>query len=210
MSDKLSDEQIERAFDSFKCTHPGAAPWYDVPERFLASTVRRLLAASPAPAITMPTLNDAMRAVLTNENCIYGTPDELYAALVMAALVMAAPAIPALDEKAFAAWVRTQDGGVGIYDAYLHGTKAAPAISESDMLRHRAVAAEARLEHVIKILTRIHGFLLPNDVRLPDGRIFEFNNPEAEHEMLRGLRDAILAAPDEIAAIDAARKGQKS
>ncbi|WP_186130156.1 hypothetical protein [Burkholderia gladioli] len=85
MSDKLSDEQIERAFDSFKCTHPGAAPWYDVPERFLASTVRRLLAASPAPAITMPPLNDAMRAVLTNENCIYGTPDELYAALVKAA-----------------------------------------------------------------------------------------------------------------------------
>ncbi|WP_186152422.1 Lar family restriction alleviation protein [Burkholderia gladioli] len=41
--------------------------------------------ASPAPAITMPPLNDAMRAVLTNENCIYGTPDELYAALVKAA-----------------------------------------------------------------------------------------------------------------------------
>ncbi|MBU9174022.1 Lar family restriction alleviation protein [Burkholderia gladioli] len=41
--------------------------------------------ASPAPAIPMPPLNDAMRAVLTNENCIYGTPDELYAALVMAA-----------------------------------------------------------------------------------------------------------------------------
>ncbi|UWX75329.1 hypothetical protein [Burkholderia gladioli] len=53
MSDKLSDEQIERAFDSFKCTHPGAAPWYDVPERFLASTVRRLLAASPAPALSI-------------------------------------------------------------------------------------------------------------------------------------------------------------
>ncbi|WP_186163383.1 hypothetical protein [Burkholderia gladioli] len=46
--------------------------------------------ASPAPAIPMPPLNDAMRAVLTNENCIYGTPDELYAALVKAA-----PAIPA-------------------------------------------------------------------------------------------------------------------
>ncbi|WP_186057748.1 Lar family restriction alleviation protein [Burkholderia gladioli] len=41
--------------------------------------------ASRAPAITMPPLNDAMRAVLTNENCIYGTPDELYAALVKAA-----------------------------------------------------------------------------------------------------------------------------
>ncbi|WP_186260304.1 Lar family restriction alleviation protein [Burkholderia gladioli] len=43
---------------------------------------------SPAPAIPMPPLNDAMRAVLTNENCVYGTPDELYAALVMAALAI--------------------------------------------------------------------------------------------------------------------------
>ncbi|WP_186276539.1 hypothetical protein [Burkholderia gladioli] len=86
----------------------------------------------------------------------------------------------------------------------------APAISESDVLRHRALAAEARCDHVIKILTRIHGFLLPNDVRLPDGRVFEFNNPKVEHEMLRGLRDAIRAVPDEIAAIDAARKGEKS
>ncbi|WP_186276358.1 Lar family restriction alleviation protein [Burkholderia gladioli] len=41
--------------------------------------------ASPAPAIPMPPLNDAMRAVLTNENCVYGTPDELYAALGRAA-----------------------------------------------------------------------------------------------------------------------------
>ncbi|WP_186070805.1 hypothetical protein [Burkholderia gladioli] len=40
---------------------------------------------SPASAIPMPPLNDAMRAVLTNENCVYGTPDELYAALGRAA-----------------------------------------------------------------------------------------------------------------------------
>ncbi|PRH35240.1 hypothetical protein, partial [Burkholderia gladioli] len=69
-----------------------------------------LLDASPAPAITMPPLNDAMRAVLTNENCIYGTPDELYAALVMAApaisesedalLTAARRAIPALAHAA--------------------------------------------------------------------------------------------------------------
>ncbi|WP_186058925.1 hypothetical protein [Burkholderia gladioli] len=87
---------------------------------------------------------------------------------------------------------------------------SAPAISESDVLRNRAAAAEARFEHAIKILTRIHSFLLPNDVHLPDGRIFEFNNPKIEHEMLCGLRDAIRAVPDEIAAIEAARKGEKS
>ncbi|WP_186111306.1 Lar family restriction alleviation protein [Burkholderia gladioli] len=51
--------------------------------------------ASPAPAIPMPPLNDAMRAVLTNENCVYGTPDELYAALVMAA-----PAISESEDSA--------------------------------------------------------------------------------------------------------------
>ncbi|KGC15247.1 hypothetical protein DM48_350 [Burkholderia gladioli] len=89
-------------------------------------------------------------------------------------------------------------------------TEPAPAISESDVLRHRALAAEARCDHVIKILTRIHGSLLPNEMRLPDGRVFEFNNPKVEHEMLRGLRDAIRAVPDEIAAIDAERKENQS
>ncbi|WP_186169612.1 DUF551 domain-containing protein [Burkholderia gladioli] len=86
-----------------------------------------------------------------------------------------------------------------------HALAASPAraILESDVLRHRAVAAEARLEHTIKILTRIHGFLLPDAVRLPDGRVFEFSNPEIEHEMMRGLRDAIRAVPDEIAALEA-------
>ncbi|WP_186202336.1 Lar family restriction alleviation protein [Burkholderia gladioli] len=56
--------------------------------------------ASPAPAITMPPLNDAMRAVLTNENCIYGTPDELYAALVKAA--------PAISESEDAVALRAE------------------------------------------------------------------------------------------------------
>lgn len=62
--------------------------------------------ASPAPAITMPPLNDAMRAVLTNENCIYGTPDELYAALVKAA-----PAISESEDARDAAryrWLRSE------------------------------------------------------------------------------------------------------
>ncbi|MBU9378739.1 hypothetical protein [Burkholderia gladioli] len=58
------------------------------------------LAASPAPAINMPPLNNAMRAVLTNENCIYGTPDELYAALVKAA-----PAISESEDAARLNWL---------------------------------------------------------------------------------------------------------
>ncbi|PRH32272.1 hypothetical protein, partial [Burkholderia gladioli] len=70
-----------------------------------------LLDASPAPAITMPPLNDAMRAVLTNENCVYGTPDELYAALVAAA-----PAISESEDARDAAryrWLRDKHDGDG-------------------------------------------------------------------------------------------------
>ncbi|ATF84600.1 hypothetical protein CO712_05730 [Burkholderia gladioli pv. gladioli] len=48
----------------------------------------------------MPALNDAMRAVLTNENCVYGTPDELYAALVKAA-----PAISESEDAARLDWL---------------------------------------------------------------------------------------------------------
>ncbi|WP_208453940.1 hypothetical protein, partial [Burkholderia gladioli] len=56
-------------------------------------------------------LNDAMRAVLTNENCIYGTPDELYAALVKAA-----PAISESEDARDAAryrWLRDKHDGDG-------------------------------------------------------------------------------------------------
>lgn len=37
------------------------------------------------PQNTMPPLNDAMRAVLLNEHCVYGSADELYSALCKAA-----------------------------------------------------------------------------------------------------------------------------
>ncbi|MDD1789049.1 hypothetical protein [Burkholderia gladioli] len=102
MSDKLSDEQIEAAKTAGFSWHPiwqclvvrhSNGAWSEVSDKL--ARFAALLAASPAPAITMPPLNDAMRAVLTNENCIYGTPDELYAALVKAA-----PAIPSVDPVA--------------------------------------------------------------------------------------------------------------
>ncbi|WP_186183793.1 Lar family restriction alleviation protein [Burkholderia gladioli] len=90
--------------------------------------------ASPAPAITMPTLNDAMRAVLTNEHCIYGTPDELYAALVKAA-----PAIPAVNREAIieqcaalADSMAAQGYPANVIGRDIRALKAAPAISESE------------------------------------------------------------------------------
>jgi|GEM_PF-6641407 len=56
----------------------------------------------------------------------------------------------------------------------------------------------AKFQYLIKVLSRIHGFLLPNVVQLPDGRRFEFSNPEVERDMLRGLTAAIRAVPDEL------------
>lgn len=96
MSDKLSDERrehlefIERCDPAFLIMHLRNDTAFNADAlesvfQLAKERARELLAASPAPAITMPPLNDAMRAVLTNENCIYGTPDELYAALVKAA-----------------------------------------------------------------------------------------------------------------------------
>ncbi|WP_186056539.1 hypothetical protein [Burkholderia gladioli] len=98
MSDKLSDDErariraavIEECAKVCERTYAKDAFHFELGTACAAGI--RALAASTAPAINMPPLNDAMRAVLTNENCVYGTPDELYAALVKAA-----PAIPADD-----------------------------------------------------------------------------------------------------------------
>ncbi|WP_186077518.1 DUF551 domain-containing protein [Burkholderia gladioli] len=113
MSDKLSDERrehlefIERCDPAFLIMHLRNDTAFNADAlesvfQLAKERARELLAASPAPAITMPPLTDAMRAVLTNENCIYGTPDELYAALVMAA--------PAISESEDAVrWIATSD-----------------------------------------------------------------------------------------------------
>ena len=58
----------------------------------------------------------------------------------------------------------------------------------------------AKNAHLIRTLVRIHSFISPADVRLPDGRVFRFDNPDIQIEMLRGLSDAIRAVPAEIEA----------
>lgn len=122
MSDKLSDEQWSKLaeFDLLIDEYQGALLNGNHAERAvgrgqLKQVFREaLLSASPAPAIHMPPLNDAMRAVLTNENCIYGTPDELYAALVMAA-----PAISESEDAEPLAWyVEWQRDGETWVDAF--------------------------------------------------------------------------------------------
>lgn len=110
MSDKLSDDECARIRAATieecakVCESSAKRRWYAEDKaregcEFCADEIRAL-AASPAPAIHMPPLNDTMRAVLTNENCIYGTPDELYAALVKAA-----PAISESEDAARLDWL---------------------------------------------------------------------------------------------------------
>lgn len=67
---------------------------------------------------------------------------------------------------------------------------------------HRVLVAEARFERAVKIISHIYSFVTPEDVRLPDGRVFRFNDPRGEGEMLRGLSEAIRAVPEEINKLD--------
>ncbi|MGZ7173845.1 Lar family restriction alleviation protein [Burkholderia gladioli] len=128
---------------------------FDNKDAAIAAWNRR---ASPAPAITMPTLNDAMRAVLTNENCVYGTPDELYAALV----------------------------------------NAAPAISESEDAK--------RLDFIAAESIHLVSFAIPYEDDADIGwRVLQYHLGEAEPRIIGEVFE-----DDPRAAIDAARKGEKS
>ncbi|WP_186153417.1 Lar family restriction alleviation protein [Burkholderia gladioli] len=136
---------------------------------------------SPAPAITMPTLNDAMRAVLANEHCVYGTPDELYAALV----------------------------------------KAAPAISESEDAAPDFASPLTPFGMLVRALRIVTGTLLGDmakEMEIGSAHLsaMEFGKKPVTNQHLaaiagffhsRGLRDT---APILRAALDAARKGEKS
>lgn len=80
--------------------------------------------------------------------------------------------------------------------------RAVAAERERDALRARIEAlvierdhAQASLEHVIRHLGAIHMVMKPDRIRLPDGRIFEFNNPSIEREMLGALCDYIRSIP---------------
>jgi hypothetical protein len=72
---------------------------------------------------------------------------------------------------------------------------------DAERWRYQALDAQAKLGRAVNILSRIHSFMTPEDVRLPDGRVMRFSNAEVEREMLRGLCAAIRAVPDELAAL---------
>jgi hypothetical protein len=76
---------------------------------------------------------------------------------------------------------------------------------ENEILRAERDQARAQREFCVKVLTRIHSFIAPEDVVLPDGRRFEFKNIAIEHEMLKGLAAAIRAVPDELKKAESAQ-----
>lgn len=92
--------------------------------------------------------------------------------------------------------------GAHFYHAPTTWNEAADAIES--LQRENAIfcaernQARAQREFCTKILTRIHSFISPADVTLPDGQRFEFNNPAIEHDMLKALSAAIRAVPDEL------------
>jgi Lar family restriction alleviation protein len=81
----------------------------------------------------------------------------------------------------------------------LYRLATAPTMSEAEVLRAERDHARDLSARSIAILSRIRSFLTPEDVRLPDGRVMRFNNPEIEREMLRGLCAAIRAIPGDLA-----------
>jgi hypothetical protein len=58
--------------------------------------------------------------------------------------------------------------------------------------------ARAQRDAMAAALAQIHRYLLPDAVLLPDGRRFEFSNPDVERQMLRGLCEAIRDIPKSV------------
>jgi hypothetical protein len=107
-----------------------------------------------------------------------------------------------IDLEEFVAQLRVND----TLTKYMGFGEEADAIDQLmrrlEVMEQRAMVAEARYERAVKIVSHIHSFITQEDVRLPDGRVFRFNDPRGDSEMLRGLSEAIRAVPDEINKIE--------
>ncbi|MGX5885195.1 hypothetical protein MJ546_33710, partial [Burkholderia gladioli] len=146
MSDKLSDEQILHEFAAFKVDGRSYGTTYDIPQRFLVSTVRRILAASPAPAIPAETMSDQqILDIAKRVTPAFRESPASCIALVREAFKVA-PAIPAHTR----AWIEKLIDRLDVEGAttisaddascYVNAlremldARSAPAISESDVL----------------------------------------------------------------------------
>lgn len=78
-------------------------------------------------------------------------------------------------------------------------TRVARAQREVEGLQHERDRARARFNHVFKVMMSVYN-LAPNgqDITLPDGRMFRFNDPNAA-ETLDALGKAIRAIPEQLA-----------
>jgi hypothetical protein len=144
-------------------------------------------------------------------------PEMLALATRLDAMAESSPAHVALVARINEQLIADMNAAIGEWDedhpvSFMLLTRCRAALAavaqdfgEFDRERHRAHeqsadAQDARryrlmYERLLNILTEIHGFLTAEDIKLPDGRTFEFSNPEIEHEMLRGLSDAIRSIP---------------
>lgn len=84
-----------------------------------------------------------------------------------------------------------------IHDIEQYAQRDSDRIVEMDALKVENAALRAERDVLAAKLGTICAFLYPDKVKLPDGRVFTFENVAAEREMLRGLSDAIRAVLNE-------------
>lgn len=72
------------------------------------------------------------------------------------------------------------------------------AIARAEIVVAEYARYRLTTERLLNTLTEIHGFLLPENLKTPDGHELEFRNAVTEHEMLRGLSDAIRSIPKRV------------
>lgn len=92
--------------------------------------------------------------------------------------------------------------------AYIAGRRAALAQSPVSVENERRLEIalmernfeRAKCERIMKVMMSVFSLIhMPDDIKLPDGRVMRFNDPNAA-ETLRALGKAILAIPAAIAA----------
>ncbi len=64
--------------------------------------------------------------------------------------------------------------------------------------------ARAVKDRTVEILVAIHALMVPPDMKLDDGRVFRYHDPDPQ-KLLHWIADRVRTIPDELAAIDTAR-----
>lgn len=108
--------------------------------------------------------------------------------------------------------IQEREGGIRYFGKFIAHNEAECRrilISEITTLRQqlaemtaRAEDAERRMGRLFNILKGIHNLLTAPDFEGADGVVYEFNNPEVEHRLLKELCKRIRKIPEEIQALE--------